>query len=261
MKSLTRTAQFDPKKLSASAREDLAKALYAVHQQIFEGPGLTEFERRIINPPSCVSSVQVSRNRDGEIVGYCAVHFFELRQHNTTIIVMRAQAGMLRAFRGRNRSMPFTLMKVLAYRLRHPLHPMFFFGAMIHPSSYLLCDKYISHIWPARGQSLSYPHLKLVERCIEAFRLPPVNPSNPRVVKVGIRTLDDDADQHYWSHCDKPAVRFFLEHNPDYQSGNGLVTLIPVSLPGMAVSAWRLVLDRVRRGVSRWRGRLQLAGG
>jgi hypothetical protein len=56
-------------------------------------------------------------------------------------------------------------------------------------------------------------------------------------------------------------VRFFLEHNPDYQSGNGLVTLIPVSLHGLAISAWRLVLDRVRRSASRWRGRLQLAGG
>src|SRR5205085_10016974 len=41
-------------------------------------------------------------------------------------------------------------------------------------------------------------------------------------------TRDSEVERAYWRQCDKPAARFFVEANPGYGKGDGLVTLVSI---------------------------------
>jgi len=247
-----------PRRLAAWERELLIDRLYPLHCRIFTGMERSRFVQQIIGTPARETTILLRKNRHGELVGYCAVHLYDHRLGQKTIGVVRCQAGLLREYRGGNSMIPFVLRKIVWFRLCHPLRRMVFFGAMIHPSSYLLCSKYAEGLWPVAGQENHPASHALLNSCLRRFGLTPLDPAKPLVVNVGLHTRDDHDDQHYWLNCNKPAVRFFLEQNPNFLLGHGLLTLIPLSLMAMMASLGRLLCDRLMRGARRWRARLQM---
>jgi hypothetical protein len=69
---------------------------------------------------------------------------------------------------------------------------------------------------------------------------------------VGWRTRDDAFDRASWQQNPRPSVRFFLQENPGYSEGQGLVTMISLAPRTLAATAWRLASDRLRRLAQRW---------
>jgi CRP-like cAMP-binding protein len=61
-----------------------------------------------------------------------------------------------------------------------------------------------------------------------SFGLERVVPHNPLTRQVHWITRDSEVERNYWAQCDKPAARFFIEANPGYGDGDGLVTLVKV---------------------------------
>jgi CRP-like cAMP-binding protein len=80
-----------------------------------------------------------------------------------------------------------------------------------------------------------------------AFGLEALDPLNPLVVPVGWRTRDTEVERNYWRSCNKPAARFFVQENPNYTQGQGLMTLVPITGRGLLRSAGRLIADRLQR--------------
>ncbi len=68
-----------------------------------------------------------------------------------------------------------------------------------------------------------------MEELAAEFGLEKVDAARPLVRKVGWKTRETEAEREYWQHCDKPAARFFIEANPGYVEGHGLVTVVPVT--------------------------------
>ncbi|BEV71837.1 MULTISPECIES: hypothetical protein [unclassified Paludibacterium] len=240
-------SNLDLRTLDNGEIDGLLDLLFPVHQRIFGGGTPSLFRSQVLQNQAEHSYLQVRINRLGQVIGYCAVHFFHIEQPGRRVCIMRSQAGLLPAYRGGNSLAPFILARLLGYRLRHPATPIHFFATLIHPSSYLQCHRYARQLWPRPEQGLPADVRRVLQDCLSHFGYHAAEAPLPRVVPVGWRTLDNEADHHHWRSSPRPAVRFFLQHNPAYLDGQGLVTLAPVSLLNLLTATSRLARDRLRR--------------
>ncbi|MFO0589662.1 MAG: cyclic nucleotide-binding domain-containing protein [Polyangiaceae bacterium] len=237
MSRVTSTEVVVPKKLSPSERSALIDGLYAVHSEIFDGVEKQAFVKYVVDSKAELTWILLYRGEDNAIVGYLALHVFERRLRGEMTAVFRAEAGTLRAYRGRNASVNFGLRKIIEYLVAHPGRPVFYLGSLVHPSSYSLFAKYGTSLYPSAGNETPPDILQFMGELADEFGIPVVDPAHPLVRDVGWITRETDVERRYWRHCDRPAARFFIAQNPGYVDGHGLVTLLPLRLPEMLRAA------------------------
>jgi hypothetical protein len=238
MSRIARSDVVVPKSLSPEERGKLTDALYEVHRQIFDGVERESFARYVVESKAEHTWIHVHKNEAGEIVGYIALHIFEKTFGGVPTAVFRAEAGSLRAYRGGNASARLGLGMALRYMLKHPGRRVFYLGSLVHPSSYSLFAKWFGEVWPRREVAVPPELLAFMDELASEFGLEKVDPANPLVRRVGWRTRETEMEREYWLHCDKPAARFFVESNPGYVEGHGLVTVVPITVAN--------VLDMIR---------------
>ncbi len=229
MSRIVNTEVIVPKSLSPEARGELIDALYAVHNQIFDGVERQSFAKYVVESKAEHTWVQVHKNEAGKIVGYFAFHIFERQLGGVPTAVFRAEAGTLREYRGGNVNARFALALALRYLLKNPGRRVYYLGSLVHPSSYTQFAKYCGEVWPRRDVQTPVEVQSLMEELASEFGLEMVDEARPLVRKVGWKTRETEAEREYWQHCDKPAARFFIEANPGYVEGHGLVTVVPAT--------------------------------
>ncbi|WP_224368740.1 cyclic nucleotide-binding domain-containing protein [Hyalangium versicolor] len=251
--------------LSDVKRRELADALFAIHQQVFDVSEKESFAKFVVESKAEHTWLQVHKNEAGEIVGYFALHVFERCLDGQPVAVFRAAAGSLRAYRGDSITMRFGLRRLLRYMLKNPGRKAYYLGALVHPSSYTLVAHHFGTIWPQRERETPPELLAFMNSLAGEFSLKRVNPEQPLVRHVGWRPRDTEVERDYWRNCDKPAARFFLEANPGYVEGHGLLTMVPLSLANVihmvrAVAQRRLrqPLEAARRMARRLPGAARL---
>ncbi|AKJ04840.1 hypothetical protein ATI61_10190 [Archangium gephyra] len=223
-----------PKSLTPEERGRLTDSLYEVHRQIFEGVERESFAKYVVESKAEHTWINLHKNEEGEVVGYFALHIFDKEFGGVPTSVFRAEAGSLRAYRGTNASTRFGLKMILNYVLKNPGRRVFYLGSLVHPSSYSLLASYFKEVWP-RHQTVVPPELlAFMDELATEFGLERVDPANPLVRHVGWRTRETEMEREYWLHCDKPASRFFVETNPGYVEGHGLVTVVPLTAANLA---------------------------
>lgn len=246
MPRIASTEVIVPKSLSLDERQRLTDALYAVHQQIFDGVERESFAKYVVESKAEHTWIQVHKNEAGDIVGYFAMHVFEKPLNGVTTAVFRAEAGSLRAYRGANTNTRFGFSRVMKYMLRHPGRPTYYMGSLVHPSSYALIASCCGEVWPRREQPVPPELLAFMDGLATEFGLERVDAANPLLRQVGWRTRESEVEQDYWRQCDKPAARFFVESNPGYVEGHGLVTLAPATAANV-LSVLRVLGGRALR--------------
>ncbi|KUG09620.1 Crp/Fnr family transcriptional regulator [Solirubrum puertoriconensis] len=247
MPRIVRSEIINPKVLTAEQRTALTDALYAVHSEIFDGVDKSAFARYVVESPAQLTSIQVHRNEHDAIVGYFALHVFEREFDGEPVAIFRAEAGSLRAYRGRNVNAPLGLQLGLRYMLQHPGRRVYYLGSLVHPSSYSSFAKFFGEVWPRAAAPTPPALLSLMDDLATSFGLERVVAHNPLLRHVGWRTRETDAERAYWAQCDKPAARFFIEANPGYQQGHGLVTMVQVSFASLLHMARTLGRAQVRK--------------
>ncbi|HEX6024211.1 MAG TPA: cyclic nucleotide-binding domain-containing protein [Solirubrobacter sp.] len=229
MSQITTADVVDPKSLSTAERRQLTEELYGVHTQIFAGVERDAFARYVVDSPAGHTAILRHRNEAGEVVGYLAFHAFERRLNGRETLVLRAEAGLLREYRGGNANTSFGLRYALRHLLRHPGWPAYYLGSLVHPSSYALFARYTPALWPRADAQTPPELLAFMHELANDFGLTRVDPANPLVRHVGWRTIESEVERDYWMRSDKPAARFFVEANPGFPDGHGLVTLVPIT--------------------------------
>jgi hypothetical protein len=124
---------------------------------------------------------------------------------------------------------------------------MFYLGSLVHPSSYSLFAKYFGEVWPRAEQETPPELLSFMDELATEFGLERVHPDNPLVRDVGWRTRESEMEREYWLHCDKPSARYFVEANPGYSEGHGLVTVVPLTVGNMTSMIRSMGERRVRQ--------------
>jgi hypothetical protein len=237
------------KSISKSARQELIDLLYSVNCQIFDGVNKIDFENDVICPKSRDTAISIYKNSAGIVVGYCAIHYFEKILNNIKCGVIRVESGLRKEYRRRNTNAPFIIRQILKYCLSNPRRPMYFLGELVHPSSYAVLTKYCNNVCPSIRHHAKGEMSEFFREVCSSFGLVPVNPNKPEVVHVGWQTRDTEKDQHYWGNCSNQAARFFVEQNPGYRLGHGLLTLAPITASGVFRAMGLLLNDRLFRSV------------
>lgn len=240
----------DPKALSVEKRQQLTDELYAVHTQIFAGVDRESFARYVVDSSAEVTEILRHRNAAGEVVGYHAMHLFERHLNGRPTTVLRAEAGLLRDYRGGNASASFGLRFALRHLARRPGRPAYYLGSLVHPSSYGFLARYMPGLWPRAGAVTPPELLEFMNDLATEFGLPRVKEEDPLVRQVGWRTIESDVERDYWLRSDKPAARFFIDVNPDFAAGHGLVTLVPLTTRSLGGMLGAIVRRRARAPVA-----------
>ena len=263
MPKIARSDVVIPSTLDTAARQRFIDALYQVHSQVFDGVSRDAFAHYVVESKAERTWVNVHRNDAGEIVGYFALHIFERELGGQPSAIFRAEAGTLRTYRGGNTNARFGLRLALPYLLRHPGRRVYYLGSLVHPSSYCLFAKLFDVVWPSSRHPPPPAVLAFMDELANSFGLERVSADNPLTRHVHWITRDSEVERRYWRMCDKHDARFFIDANPGYGEGDGLVTLVHVD----AHNLWHLVstffgerLARRREGVMALLYRLPIGG-
>lgn len=249
MPAITGHDVIDPKNLDSRAKQELIDSLYDVHARIFDGVDRASFARYVVESRAEQTRIFLHRNARGEIVGYFALHVFERMHAGQMTAIFRAEAGTLSEYRGGNVNGKLGVKFGLEYLAAHPGRPMVYLGSLVHPSSYSLFASYSDQVWPNAEVEPPAEITAFMTELAASFGLDPVSEENPFIYKVGWKTRDSAADHAFWTTTDKAGARFFLEANPGYREGHGLLTLVPITPAGLARLGGRYAAAKVRRRV------------
>ncbi|MCE7987705.1 MAG: hypothetical protein DYG89_41605 [Caldilinea sp. CFX5] len=236
-----------PQRLTPAQRQQLADELYPVHSQVFHAEDKASFTKLFVESRADETAIHLRRNPAGAIVAYAALHRYDKLVQGVKTAIFRAEAGSLRDYRGHNSVIGFALRQILRFKLTHPLRPILYLGLLLHPTSYLFFTKYGENVWPNYKQTIPPAMRDLVAALSQTFDLHPAQSDNPLVVYVGVSTQETAEERLYWRTCDKPEARFFVETNPNYSNGYGLLTLMPFSTGAFLRSIGRFARDRGER--------------
>ena len=253
---IVRNEVVEPSTLSTADQEALISSLYSVHCEIFDGVSRDQFAQYVVRSTAKKTRIQLSYGENGEIAGYLAMHAFRPQLRGEECTVLRAEAGLRRAYRGNASTAGFALSNILKTHWEYS-GPLFYLGCLVHPSSYTLMANHVPTVWPGQGVDIPDDILDLMMRLGEEFHLDIVDPSRPLVRHVGWITRDTEAERRYWQTCDFPVARFYLEQNPGYVQGHGLLTLIPLGMREAAKTVWSSGTSRLRKTIQRTVGSME----
>jgi hypothetical protein len=189
--------------------------------------------------------VYVKHNSKGQVVGYTSMHAFRVLMGGRLSVVIRLEAGTLPAYRGRDVTMVYAVLRLLRVWARQPWRRFCIFAALTHPSSYTFLSHYAPVIWPhATRKEIPPDIMERMEHLAHTFHLDRVDPANPLVRQVNWVTLESDEDRQRWMASKRRDTRFYLDHNPGYVEGHGMLTYIPFNGSILLRSLVRFLVGR-----------------
>ena len=253
----TQTRTVRPARLSAAERDHLTADLYAVQSEVFAGVDRAAFRTYVVDSSADETWIELVYAND-ELVGYCALHRFDIDDQDGPLTVFRAEAGLKRAYRARGAVGGLMVREISRARVRQPTRRMVYLGSLVHPSSYCGLARAVSTVWPHPERPTPPATAALMGRLADRFGLTAPSPSRPLVRHVGWRTRDTAVEAAFWSGHSSATSRFFRSQNPGYAEGLGLVTLVPLDwsnlrsgLAGRAARAARRWATRARTWMQR----------
>jgi len=250
----------DPGKLDPPALRALGDDLYSVQQEIFDGVDREVFQRYVVDADAAENKILVLRDGAGAPLGYAALHFYELEIDGQPATVLRTELGYTRALRGRNPAGRFGVSTVVGYVARNPRRLMYFLGCPVHPTTYLAAARWSPKYWPRYDQPTPAKETALIHELAERFGLEVVG-DDPLVRRVGWITRQTESERAYWASNRRPEVRFYLDRNPGYLDGHGLLLFAPLDMRNLRQSLGRWFQGRVSRHTFKIRASLDRVTG
>lgn len=243
--------RIDPNDLEEHQRAELSEKLYEIHQTVFAGLDKEAFDRYVINSPAKKTRILLYRNRRKELIGYFGVHRFEKDVDGQPVVIFRGEVGLLPGYRQRDANLSFWWTEATRYKLLHPGKHVYFFFVPVNPSFYAMAARYTYKVYPGRHLNIPADALRLMTHLAPQFGLPAVEEGNPMVRKVGWITLATRQEQEFWRSTRNPYVRFYIDANPKFNEGNGLLTLIPVTIVNALLSLFGVGFHALKKRLRR----------
>ncbi len=224
-----------PSKLTPKARKNLSENLFKVHKRIFKGLSETEFDHYVVNSPAKVTKIFIYYDKTKkEIIGYFSVHRFEKVINDKPLVIFRAEAGLVPEHRHKNADIYFWFTEAMKFKIFHPNKEVLCLFCPVNPSIYAIFAKYIYKVYPKFNCIIPPTIENLMLQLADEFGLKKVD--HPFVRKVGWITQATEEEKLLWQGCNNPHIRFYIDLNPDFDKGNGVLTLMPLTFLNIFVS-------------------------
>ena len=228
--------KIDPSALTERQRQELSETLYQIHAAVFSGLDEKDFDHYVVNSPATTTRIFLYRNRQKELIGYLGVHRFDKQVDEQPLIIFRAEAGLLPGYRQRDANLSFWLLEAARFKLLNPRKSVYFLYAPVSPSFYAMVARYSYHVYPRYDTAIPSDVLTLMTQFAQQFGLRQAEKENPLIRQVGWITKATSQEKHFWRCSRNPHIRFYVDRNPKFTEGNGLLTLIPVTFMNLALS-------------------------
>ena len=221
--------------------------LFTFSSGMFENETREGFEKMLTAEGLRDARILFFRDGDGRVQGYNMVRRFAPIVDGRPVDLFRAVAAMAPEYRGGGSTLGFGMMLAVKRKLRHPLRPCYYIGALVHPSSYYLFAKNAADIWPRHDRDTPPDIRALIAKLAETTGIDITDATHPFVTFDGVPTRQDAGEAAFWRDHPRPEVQLFLKLNPRYSEGYGLVTLVPLTWKNLAVGAFRAATAGLRR--------------
>jgi hypothetical protein len=236
----------DLNEMTAEETAALVNSLYQFHDSVFCGVDEAAFGRAMINSHAQLNKIKVVTDESGKICGYCAVHRADRLVSHGSVSVFKVEMGVSREYRGRALLRRFVGNQFRHHFLRHPFRKTFFLSAFVHPASYRTAAGVVWKLYPNRRHPTPPQMERLMNELADALDYAR-DDERPWTRKVGWISRDDDKDRAYWETQSHPDIRYFLERNPDYSRGNGLLSIMPLTPANIAITFAIGLRERLKR--------------
>ncbi|MGZ8237952.1 MAG: hypothetical protein ACXWTY_08795 [Methylobacter sp.] len=190
--------RIDPNRLSKQQREKLCEDLYQIHRAVFSGLDEKDFDHYVLNSPATATRIFLYRNKQKELIGYFAVHRFDIYVEELPLDIFRAEVGLLPEYRQRDADLSVWLMEAAKFKLLHPGKQVYFLYAPVSPSFYAMVARYTYKMYPRHGLSIPPHSLKLMTHLAQQFGLKQAEEGNPLIRKVGWITKATNQEKVFW---------------------------------------------------------------
>jgi len=230
------TSIIEPSALTPAERAAFTDELFASHQRIFTGIDRAEFAAYVVDSPAALTRIHVLRDLEGTIRGYTAFHRFHRERAGAPTLIVRLESGYESEYRRRNVQGPFLIAEVLKLCLGFPRLPKYILGSFVHPSAYVALRRHTREIWPRQDRETPSDVRTFMSELARDFSLEPVD-ERPGVYRVGWVTRESRREGRVWRQRIDADASYFVEQNPEYRTGQGLLTLIPLHLRALILGA------------------------
>ncbi len=248
MKRVVESQFYDLLTLSESEREALFKELWAIQSTVFVGPSYEQFKQELYYDEAQDLTALVGRNDEGEAVACTVVEIGLLDFEGDSIGIMNAVTASLRAYRGASGAFTrFILERALRWRAAHPTRMLYIMDAILHPTSFASGVRVFAGFKPRPGDELTDSERRLLIAAADYFDWSAPSPEGPVISYTGWTTVQTPEEAAYWRRTPSRMVQYFLENNPRYTEGYGLLCLVPLDAQSLARTAAATAQHVVRR--------------
>lgn len=226
--------------LSEKELDNLRPELYKLCQQIFDHVPIKEFKYYVTDSQADKTYLRLYYNSDQELVGFFALHVFDLKEEKRKTLVFRAQAGLIQEYRRSRINMYFSLFIILRYRIAHPFSKIYCFLAILSPSMYGVIAKYLKHCTPRYDSKATDHEKKLIARLKKKFNFEKEGSTEFWISPNNWISRSSDNETSFWQNSTNPHIQFYLRNNPEYYKGSGLMTLVPFSWKNIIFSSLKV---------------------
>jgi hypothetical protein len=194
------------------------------------------------------------RTEDGTLVGSSTVKFYRVDYNGEDIVIVKLALGVNPEHRGNKFALRCLMSELLHWKVRHPRQPLYIFSTLIHPVTYkLCCDLLGDDLYPYFENPVNPERHKMLTFLTERFGVEKSDTPSPYVYKELFSAKETQEVNDYWRTNQRPEVRFFIEHCPNYyNSDDCLICLAPIRLTHVFS---HMVRTLVRNQIDKVRGR------
>lgn len=169
---------------------------------------------------------------DGQAVGF---HVFSRHRYQNKII-FRVFSCLGEKAKGRNSLERKGLIEILRTRFRYPTQEIYFFTCYVNPIPYYVMTRSFHRAYPHFSKPTPSAYENLLVDLGDFFQFERIdgNPLFVRRTPGSPRVSQDEIDRINGSK--NPAIMKFLEWCPGYLTGEGLITLAPISWGNVFIS-------------------------
>ena len=229
MKPTFHTDTLYPAKMSNTDKNHLTDRLFTIHKEIFEGVSKEQFRKYVIEPDSRLTRIRVYKDREGNEVGYLSFQVFETGKRRRDPLVVRTEVGFLPNFRRYNITLPTLIKDAVKYQLSTLGRKAYFLATPVHPTPYRLGLAQLPEVWPRPDQPTPESIQAVFNQLTNALKIQKSETGSRFTCKVGWKVKESQVLKDRIMSRKDPVTRFYLEHNPDYTEGNGLLMLVPLT--------------------------------
>jgi hypothetical protein len=169
-----------------------------------------------------------------KVVGYCLITFSKVKQD----VLIRASAAFYPEYRTGGNTFTFSMKQAFLYWLQHPQQNIYYADTMLSPAMYRAMAKKAAIVWPSE---YIQPQAKaLFEQFNSQGQVSEL--LNLRcLLDVGRRTNYSEQEISSFRNSDKTEINFYCRANPDFDKGNALFVIMPITLKQLLLTAVKLL--------------------